>query len=783
MSLRSKTSVRTSRRPFILGLSSLLSTAVISSVACSVEPVPTPAPTEGQERADAAPAAGSTPNPSASEAQTVAGSEPKNGYLRALVSLGDCTGVFLKTSEDPKAPAYVLTAGRCIKGFDQATYFDVGFKVELREGGSVTFDFLGSPADQQPQVPYVHAAYVTLKGSDVALVELASTIGHLHALGIEPLSLAHTAPSAGVPIEMVGLPFKQGQMAKGRELRRARCAEGARRPEVVEHYSYWHDLHVNDCPELGAGATGSPALDHDGRVYGVFNTRFSRVEPQQPCYVNYPCEVGAGEEHGVEGANYVVDATGFANCFDADGRFDVKVSGCQLDAGIGAPPIGSGPRIAPPTYGEPPVSNTWGLILASTKHTHYRSKVGAVRSVNCRSPEGYSEPLPISDGGLEHLVTPAQDGFYALCVVTGSGDVDSTTWQSFAYPTVLVRKVQEGNQIVDPETPDLTAEQVFALSQQVMGAYRDHAKAHGARYSLQFGPVDGTDIFLLPDHTWRVWLGLDFRRNGISADVATFILCHEVGHTLGGYPFKGVRAQPQAGGIASGLYGTVLSAEGNSDYFASKECLPRIWADQRALNAKFRERVSDYVRARCDEVWREIDEQNLCYRSLAAAEAFGRWLVVGKLDPVPKLETPDPTVVEKMDSGYPKHAQCRVDTILRGALCRTKFRGTAIPGLVEPFDQVWLNPPASEAAAALDSCVEGPASRPACWFMPNRTAPADCTGIPVTGACGEHDGVPVMLTCDAENGIMADQCTPGYVCQIDEEYGWPKCVRAAPTQP
>jgi hypothetical protein len=762
MSTKSERALHASRAPTLLILSSLL-----SAFACSVdrtEPRPS-----NEERSD-----GPAPGGSAFEAELVEGADSKNGYLRAVASVGGCTGVFIRTSDNPAAPAYLLTAGRCIEGGLDATY-GVRFEEVVLAKGPAVFDFASKRSEPRPTAAYVDAAYVTLKGVDLALIKLDRSIGSLQAEGVEPLSLSATAPAAGAPIEMVGLALGANGAEGERVLRRVRCAEGARRPSVVEHYSYWHDLHVNECAELGAGATGGPAIDENGRVFGVFSTRFEGRGPQAPCYLNYPCEVGAGSVHGAEKTSYVVEATAFANCFDAGGNFDASLTSCSLDRGVGVAPNAT-PRIIAPTYGDPAVKNTWSFSLHAKTETHYRYKVGAASSVDCRDPEGYSEPLPIEDGPSS-VAVPQEYGLYALCLVTGSGNVGDPSWQAFRYPHVIVKTVQSPTTPVEPEATVATPEQVFALTQQIVSAYRDVASAHGARFLPSFGPDAVPAAAIDLDRTWRLKVGWDLRA-GMSADVASFIMCHEVGHVIAGFPFK--PRTGQAEGISKGEYGSVISTEGNSDYFAAKECLPKVWAGQRDVNAKFRETASDYARARCDEVWSQVDEQNLCYRILAVAEPFARWSTGAGGTESPRLDEPDATVVPRTLMEYPEKKQCRVDTIVRGALCRTKFRGTGIPGLVPPFEQVASNPPFSEAAAAGDSCTEGPGARPSCWFAPD-SKPFDCGEVTQDGVCGEVDGKPAVLWCDEERGQTFKICLEGDTCQVVGDYA--RCFTAPPTEP
>ncbi|WP_433933481.1 hypothetical protein AB3662_03960 [Sorangium cellulosum] len=118
--------------------------------------------------------------------------------------------------------------------------------------------------------------------------------------------------------------------------------------------------------------------------------------------------------------------------------------------------------------------------------------------------------------------------------------------------------------------------------------------------------------------------------------------------------------------------------------------------------------------------------------------------------------------------------QRRVDIMFQGALCPTKFRGTAIPGLIPPYEQVLTFSPEVEAAAAPDACTEGPGSRPRCWFAPNATA-VDCSGIPELGMCDVIDGQSILVQCDPEKGVQRFVCPPTVPCGVDDEDGFAGC--------
>ncbi|HTN90256.1 MAG TPA: trypsin-like peptidase domain-containing protein [Sorangium sp.] len=770
----------------------LVSLAALSLLACSevpVQPPPggvapsasasgDPPPTTSSGISSTATGEPDPPDePPPAEAELVSGADPENAYLRAVALMnGDCTASLIKTSEDASAPAYALTAGQCVTHlYELAMYFEVGVDQEPQGPPGFYFnDFHDAPVEWFLQSLGFRIAYVTLKGVDLALIELDRTIGEFQAIGIEPLPLADAAPAAGEPVELVGVPVEHdGGEYQDRYLRRARCKQGARRPDVVEHYWYWRDMHVYDCRGMGPGAVGGPALDQHGRVFGVFSTHFKTAEPLDPCYLNYPCEVGGGEPpRGVKGASYVADATGIAPCFDAEGRLDLTNAGCQLDPGGHASLIQIPSRIARPAQGEPSEPSVWGVRLASTSDTHYRYKVGPIESVDCRSAEGYSEPIRAEDDRLASLPVPAREGLYALCILAGSGDVGGAGWQSAEHPTVVVKKVREVAAVESGTgATTITSEQVFDIAIHAVDAYRDHARDNQARLVVSYGTAPSARLEIAADRTWRIHLGVELRRQGLTPpDVAAFIACHEIGHALGGFPFKHTGQQvQQVQGLEMGQFGTVSSAEGQADYFASKECLPRLWSAEREVNARFRETVTAYVKTRCDEAWDGVEAQDLCYRLAAVAEAFGRWT---ERIPVPDLSTPD-TSEQAVTNYYNPPPQCRADTIFQGALCQTKFRGTAIPGLIPPYEQALTFSAEVEAAAAPDSCTEGLGARPRCWFAPDVAAP-DCTGIPELGTCEEVDGQTAVVTCDSMNGLQKFPCLPTGPCRIDEE-GWAVC--------
>jgi len=138
-------------------------------------------------------------------------------------------------------------------------------------------------------------------------------------------------------------------------------------------------------------------------------------------------------------------------------------------------------------------------------------------------------------------------------------------------------------------------------------------------------------------------------------------LCHELGHVLGGAPFRGFLRNEAD-----------YAVEGQSDYFATLKCMRRYLADQNNRDYVARIEVDPLVRSSCDEVFGDSEDAFICMRSAMAgkilAQLFNTSPVFFKKNEPVAFNTPDQTVVSKTMIMHP-HAQCRLDTYFQGALC------------------------------------------------------------------------------------------------------------------
>lgn len=188
------------------------------------------------------------------------------------------------------------------------------------------------------------------------------------------------------------------------------------------------------------------------------------------------------------------------------------------------------------------------------------------------------------------------------------------------------------------------------------------------------------------------------RHPEMNRDALYLILCHELGHHLGGAPKK-------FRGRSTKL--SWSSVEGQADYYATSKCLPKIFSqfqDTSIPSKSFSEDEYQYSQERCSD-------ELICYRSAAAALSVGRLFASLKNSSQKlSLSLKDRTIVSSTTQGHP-NPQCRIDTFMAGFFCS------------ELTDRHFDNNDPLLGACSRDeipksNMSESP-SRPFCWYFPN----------------------------------------------------------------
>jgi hypothetical protein len=120
-------------------------------------------------------------------------------------------------------------------------------------------------------------------------------------------------------------------------LRLGHCTLGPR-VQLIEGPWIWNQDLSNDCPDLYAGASGSPLFDEaTGAIIGVISTSTILNFEQGPdydCQRNRPCVIRRGGTVMETNTSYAADVQGVFRCFDEANTLDLQRIGCPLDPGI-----------------------------------------------------------------------------------------------------------------------------------------------------------------------------------------------------------------------------------------------------------------------------------------------------------------------------------------------------------------------------------------------------------------------------------------------------------------
>ncbi len=177
----------------------------------------------------------------------------------------------------------------------------------------------------------------------------------------------------------------------------------------------------------------------------------------------------------------------------------------------------------------------------------------------------------------------------------------------------------------------------------------------------------------------------------VTPDGLRMMLCHEIGHNLGGSPRKDVPAEWSGETADDGL--SMMSSEGQADYYATLVCFRKLVSgDQHQVDQT---KVTPRLKLLCESQHKKNADRQLCLRTALAAKN----MLEAAADFPISFETPDRNITPKtLRNEYPSR-QCRLDTLLAGALCTKEMP------LQLDFDD-----------NTKTQCSEIAARRPSCWF-------------------------------------------------------------------
>lgn len=234
--------------------------------------------------------------------------------------------------------------------------------------------------------------------------------------------------------------------------------------------------------------------------------------------------------------------------------------------------------------------------------------------------------------------------------------------QAFSASTHLCNFAPKNNLYIsadDKAANSMTQERFNQIIDRVEAVYKPIVKAKGGNLVVQRNWTDGTvnAYASRSGSTWNVAMfGGLARHQLVTDDGFMMVVCHELGHHIGGAPKKG------------GWGSAWASNEGQSDYFATLKCMRAILEgdDNEAVVSSMT--IDAEAAQKCEAQYKSTNEIALCKRLAMGGKSLA--MLLGDLggNSNVNFNTPDTKVVRTTDHNHPQ-AQCRLDTYFQGALC------------------------------------------------------------------------------------------------------------------
>jgi len=232
---------------------------------------------------------------------------------------------------------------------------------------------------------------------------------------------------------------------------------------------------------------------------------------------------------------------------------------------------------------------------------------------------------------------------------------------------------------------------------KVEGIYSPIIAAKGKTLQVERKWDDGTVNAYAQQvgNTWKVSMfGGLARHETITVDGFALVVCHEVGHHLGGLPKK-----------KSWWSSSWASNEGQADYFGTMKCLRKYMENDDNITMMASANVPAFVTEKCEANFTNDADIAMCQRGALAGLSLGNlFRALRRLDQPLKFDTPDPNVVATTNDNHPA-PQCRLDTYFQGALCEK-----------DHYTDVSDTDVNQGVCNRVDQDAEG--IRPLCWYKP-----------------------------------------------------------------
>lgn len=249
-------------------------------------------------------------------------------------------------------------------------------------------------------------------------------------------------------------------------------------------------------------------------------------------------------------------------------------------------------------------------------------------------------------------------------------------------------------EVGDKMASDMTQEKFEAITARVASVYAPIIKEMGGNLVMNNNWASGTVNASAQQTgtTWTVNMYGGLARHKLTTDDGfMMVVCHELGHHIGGAPRYGRNTD-------------WASNEGQADYFAGLKCMRRVLQNDDNIAIVSGMTIDAEATKQCESVYKSASEVALCQRISMAGKSLGQLLGSLAGNSNVNFNTPDRKVVRTTNDAHPA-AQCRLDTYFAGMLCDKSI-----------FEDVSKTDAITGTCIKKDGYTQG--VRPLCWYKP-----------------------------------------------------------------
>ena len=246
----------------------------------------------------------------------------------------------------------------------------------------------------------------------------------------------------------------------------------------------------------------------------------------------------------------------------------------------------------------------------------------------------------------------------------------------------------------DKMASDMTEEKFNAIVNRVAAVYSPIIKGMGATLVMNndWASTTVNASAQQSGSTWTVNMYGGLARHKLTTDDGfMMVVCHELGHHIGGAP-RYDRNTDWA------------SNEGQADYFAGLKCMRRVVENDDNIAIVASMKVDAEATKQCQSVYKSASEVALCQRVAMAGKSLGSLLGSLGGNSNVNFNTPDKKAVKSTNDAHPA-AQCRLDTYFAGGLCDKSI-----------LEDVSKDDAIQGTCIKRDGYTKG--VRPLCWYKP-----------------------------------------------------------------